>query len=123
MEYLKVMLVDDEDLVIEDIQALIDWEAHGFRVVGFAYNGRQAQRLVEEVQPDIIFMDVSLPDLDGISLSRKLQERLPEEQRAWGEQFCRRLRALRCVPVDVLVHNGDRFDWGGGCEFVTMAGF
>lgn len=78
MEYLKVMLVDDEDLVIEDIQALIDWEAHGFRVVGFAYNGRQAQRLVEEVQPDIIFMDVSLPDLDGISLSRKLQERLPE---------------------------------------------
>ena len=50
MEYLKVMLVDDEDLVIEDIQALIDWEAHGFRVVGFAYNGRQAQRLVEEVQ-------------------------------------------------------------------------
>ena len=56
MEYLKVMLVDDEDLVIEDIQALIDWEAHGFRVVGFAYNGRQAQRLVEEVQPDIIFI-------------------------------------------------------------------
>ena len=65
MEYLKVMLVDDEDLVIEDIQSLIDWEAHGFRVVGFAYNGRQAQRLVEEVQPDIIFMDVSLADLDG----------------------------------------------------------
>lgn len=78
MEYLKVMLVDDEDLVIEDIQSLIDWEAHGFRIVGFAYNGRQAQRLVEEVRPDIVFMDVSLPDLDGISLSRKLQERLPE---------------------------------------------
>ncbi len=48
-----------------------------------------------------------------------LQERLPEEQRAWGEQFCRRLRALRCVPVDVLVHNGDRFDWGGGCEIIA----
>lgn len=51
-----------------------------------------------------------------------LQERLPEEQRAWGEQFCRRLRALRCVPVDVLVHNGDRFDWGGGCEIIATPG-
>lgn len=51
-----------------------------------------------------------------------LQERLPEEQRAWGEQFCRRLRALRCVPVDVLVHDGDRFDWGGGCEIIATPG-
>lgn len=78
MEYLKVMLVDDEDLVIEDIQTLIDWEAHGFRIIGYAYNGRQAERLIEKVQPDIVFMDVSLPDVDGISLSRRLQERLPE---------------------------------------------
>lgn len=51
-----------------------------------------------------------------------LQERLPEEQRDWGEQFCRRLRALRCVPVDVLVHDGDRFDWGGGCEIIATPG-
>ncbi|MCI9586582.1 MAG: MBL fold metallo-hydrolase [Oscillospiraceae bacterium] len=51
-----------------------------------------------------------------------LQERLPEEQRAWGEQFCRRLQALRCVPVDVLVHDGDRFDWGGGCEIIATPG-
>lgn len=75
---LNVILVDDEDLVIEDMQELIDWEADGFHIAGYAYNGMQTMKLVRSVSPDIVFMDVSLPDTDGIRLSRQLRELFPD---------------------------------------------
>lgn len=78
METLNVILVDDENLVIEDMLALIDWEKNGFRVAGYAYNGNQTLKLVKTVCPDIVFMDVSLPDTDGIRLSRQLRSLFPD---------------------------------------------
>lgn len=78
MELLKVLLVDDENLVIEDMLTLIDWESNGFSVAGYAYNGSQSLKLIQKINPDIIFMDVSLPDIDGIRLSKKLLEISPD---------------------------------------------
>lgn len=75
---LNVILIDDEDLVIEDMRELIDWEANGFHVSGYAYNGMQTMKLVRSVCPDIVFMDVSLPDTDGIRLSRQIRELFPD---------------------------------------------
>lgn len=51
-----------------------------------------------------------------------LQNRLPEAQKAFGEQFCNRYRTLTPVKPDVLLAPGDRFDWGGGCEILDSAG-
>ncbi|MFT3985136.1 MAG: response regulator [Lachnospiraceae bacterium] len=78
MGYLNVLLVDDENLVVEDLQTLIDWNSCGFQIAGFAYNGIQTNRLIQKIQPDVVFMDVSLPDTDGISLSRHLRNRYPD---------------------------------------------
>ncbi len=52
----------------------------------------------------------------------QLQKLLPEEQKEWGKQFCDRYRNLESIPVDVILHDGDRFDWGGGCEIVLTPG-
>lgn len=52
----------------------------------------------------------------------EFQSRLPDDQKAFGEQFCNRFRALRPVPVDLLLSPGDRFDWGGGCEIIASPG-
>ena len=71
MEKLNVLLVDDENIVIEDMSSLIDWEAAGFHLSGFAYNGTQARKAMQKCPADIVFMDISLPDTDGISLSRQ----------------------------------------------------
>lgn len=54
--------------------------------------------------------------------AEELQDRLPEEQKEFGRQFCARLRRVRPVPVDGVLHPGDRFDWGGGCEIVATPG-
>lgn len=52
----------------------------------------------------------------------ELQTHLPDDQKAFGEQFCERYKALTPVPLDALLHDGDRFDWGGGCEIVSTPG-
>lgn len=54
--------------------------------------------------------------------AEQLQETLPEEQRAFGEQFCRMLRAVEPAAVDETVRGGDRFPWCGGCEVVETPG-
>ena len=51
-----------------------------------------------------------------------LQSKLPDDQKAWGERFCSRLRSLEPVAVDRTLQHGDMFDWGGGCEILLTPG-
>lgn len=68
----KVLIIDDEILVIQFLENLICWEAAGCKVVGTASTGRRALQLARELQPDIIFMDIKMPGTDGLTLSRKI---------------------------------------------------
>lgn len=52
----------------------------------------------------------------------ELQSRLPDEEKAFGEQFCDRYRNLKPVSVDLTLSAGDRFDWGFGCEIIESPG-
>lgn len=54
--------------------------------------------------------------------AEEMQQYLPESQKEFGLQFCERLRKVKPVLVDGILHNGDRFDWGGGCEIVSTPG-
>ena len=51
-----------------------------------------------------------------------LQPQLPEEQRTFGEQSCERYRNLNTISVAFLLRDGDRFDWGDGCEIIATPG-
>lgn len=70
----KVMIVDDEDLIVSLIQKLIDWEKYDMAVVGTASNGIDALTEVQRVQPDIVIVDVRMPGYDGITFMQKLRE-------------------------------------------------
>jgi glyoxylase-like metal-dependent hydrolase (beta-lactamase superfamily II) len=54
--------------------------------------------------------------------AEELQERLPEEQKGFGEEFCAALRSIEPVSVDLTVNDGDHFPWCGGCEIVATPG-
>jgi len=69
---LKVMLVDDEDLVIQDMITLIDWESHGYTVVACANDSKKALELFKIHLPDIMFVDIRIPQINGLELSRQL---------------------------------------------------
>lgn len=51
-----------------------------------------------------------------------MQSRLPDEQKEFGLQFCERLRKAMPVVPDKVVHDGEVFDWGGGCEILETPG-
>ena len=75
---IKVLLVDDEFLVCSFMRSIIVWEDYGYTIVGQADNGKQALEKIRELKPDLIFLDVSMPDMDGISLIHILHAKYPE---------------------------------------------
>lgn len=74
---IKILLVDDHKIVRDGLQTLIDQEAD-MQVIAQAENGRNAIQLSEQLSPDIIIMDISMPDLNGIEATRQIHSLKPE---------------------------------------------
>ena len=78
MEKLKVLLVDDDRIVIEDLRSLIDWNALGLRIIGAAFDGKRALTLFKQHQPHIVITDIIMPHMNGIELISEIQTLAPE---------------------------------------------
>ncbi len=78
MSLYKVILVDDEEEVREAIRKRIDWESIGFTVAGTAENGEEALELAEAEEPDVVMTDIQMPFMDGLTMLKKLKEKLPD---------------------------------------------
>ena len=74
---IKVLLVDDHAVVRDGIRARLESSAD-FSVVGEAVNGREAIQKVEELEPDVVLMDISMPVMNGMDAARYLRESHPE---------------------------------------------
>lgn len=68
---IKVMVVDDHELVRTGVARILN-DAPGIRVVGEAASGEEALHLVEQKQPDVLLMDISMPGIGGLEATRKL---------------------------------------------------
>jgi DNA-binding NarL/FixJ family response regulator len=73
----RVLLVDDEGLIRAGMRAIIDAEPD-LTVVGEADDGRKVVSLVRDLRPDVVLMDVRMPDMDGIEATREVVERIDE---------------------------------------------
>ncbi|SDD37231.1 two-component system, response regulator YesN [Paenibacillus sp. UNCCL117] len=73
----KVLLVDDERIILEGISAVVEWKAAGTELVGTARNGLEALDAIEEHKPDIIISDIRMPAMDGLQLAAKVHELHP----------------------------------------------
>lgn len=67
----SILLVDDHKITRDGLAALIDKQPD-MRVVGEADNGREAVRAVQDLAPDVVIMDISMPDLNGIDATRQI---------------------------------------------------
>lgn len=76
MEKIRVILVDDHQIVRDGIKALIS-EDPSIQIVGEAASGEEFELLIQNEKPDIVLMDINLPDTTGIELTQKTVEKYP----------------------------------------------
>lgn len=69
----KVLLVDDEYMIIKGLEKLIDWEALGLELAGTASNSKEAYEFSKNNHIDIVVTDVNMPFMDGIEFVKKTQ--------------------------------------------------
>lgn len=74
---IKLMISDDEKIICEGLASL-DWEQYGIKVAGTARNGEDAFALAKKIKPDIIISDIRMPKKDGIWLAEQIHENLPD---------------------------------------------
>jgi DNA-binding NarL/FixJ family response regulator len=73
---IRLLLADDHRMLRETLKrSMLD---EGFDVVGEASDGQEAIELAEELRPDVILMDVTMPEVDGVEATRRIVERTPD---------------------------------------------
>ena len=73
---IKILVADDHQIMREGLRTMLEKE-HDITVVGEAEDGRMTHRLARELVPDVIIMDVAMPDLNGIEATRQIIADLP----------------------------------------------
>jgi DNA-binding NarL/FixJ family response regulator len=98
----SVLIVDDHDGFRTQVRALLD--AAGYEVVGEAGDGTSGVEEATRLAPDLVLLDVQLPDMSGFDVARRLRERGTE-------------------PAIVLISSRDRSDYGSRIERSGADGF
>jgi len=74
---LRILLADDHGLVRRGARAILD-SRQGWKVVGEAANGREAVQKAIELKPDVAVVDIGMPELDGVEVTRQIREAVPD---------------------------------------------
>ena len=104
---IRVLIVDDHGMVRRGLMTYLKNEAD-LQVVGEARDGREAVRLCEQFQPDVILMDLVMPELDGIAATRLIRKQWPHVQvialTSFGEKELVQ-NALQAGAISYLLKN------------------
>lgn len=76
-ETIRIVVADDHAVVREGVRRVLDDEP-GFSVVGEASTGREVLRVIEESDPDVVLLDLGLPDIGGLEIVRRLRQAGPD---------------------------------------------
>ena len=74
----RVMLIDDEQSARNLMRGSIDWESVNMEVVGEAASGIEAINVIDDMKPDVVFVDISMPFMDGIEFTKIATSRYPQ---------------------------------------------
>ena len=76
----RVVLIDDERMIVEGLRKVIPWQDYGCEVVGTAEDAVSGAALIREVRPHIVFTDIRMPGRDGLAMLAGLRSEFPDMQ-------------------------------------------
>lgn len=74
----KVIIVDDEPIIVEGLQKGIEWDKWNCEIAGTASNGLEGLQLVRDKKPDILFSDISMTNMDGLAMVAAIKSEFPD---------------------------------------------
>ena len=78
----RVILVDDERLIIRGLSSVVPWAELGCEVAGVAYDGKSGLELIRSLKPDIVMTDIRMPNMDGLTMLAAIRSEYPQIQTA-----------------------------------------
>jgi DNA-binding NarL/FixJ family response regulator len=79
MKTLRILIADDHDLMRRGVKTLLQGHA-GWEICGEAHTGREAVTKAEELKPDIVILDIGMPDLNGVEAARRIRKASPSTE-------------------------------------------
>lgn len=75
---MKILLVDDEMLLLDSMESMVDWKAHNLELVGKASNAQTALQICAEQHPHLVITDIKMCNMDGLELAKQLSLQFPD---------------------------------------------
>lgn len=102
----KVVIVEDEDLLRNGLIQAIPWQEMGFEVVGDTDNGKKGLELIREKNPQVVFTDIRMAQMDGLTMAEKVAEWNPDIRLVFVsgyDEFSYAMRALKVGAVEYIL--------------------
>lgn len=118
----KVVIVEDEDLLRNGLIQAIPWQEMGFEVVGDTDNGKKGLELIREKNPQVVFTDIRMAQMDGLTMAEKVAEWNPDIRLVFVsgyDEFSYAMRALKVGGGGVYFKAHPS---GGGESYLKEAG-
>jgi two-component system, response regulator YesN len=74
----KILLVDDEELVLKSLNHMVEWHEYGFKVIDTALSVKEAYEKIEKYSPDLVFTDIRMPGGNGLELIKLSHQEYPK---------------------------------------------